>query len=478
MAVLAWSALWAATALAAEPSAEQIEFFEKRVRPVLVERCQKCHDAKQHKGGLRLDSRAAVMRGGDTGPAVVAGDPKSSLLIEAVRYDPDGYQMPPTGKLPDDAIAALTEWVRQGAPWPGEINVTAGTSKEFDLAARAQHWSFQPVRAVAPPSVTRDDWCRTPVDRFTLSKREQAGLSPAAEAEKRVLIRRVTYELTGLPPTPDEVAAFLIDDAPDAYERLIDRLLASPRYGERWARHWLDLVRYAETAGHEFDYEIPYAWRYRDYVIRALNDDLPYDRFVVEHFAGDLLPDPRREPQTGVNESAVATGFYWFGQGKHSPVDIRAEECDTVDNQLDVIGKTFQGLTIACARCHDHKFDAIRQADYYAFAGFLQSSRRTVTDVGPPERVQQFVQAARADADRALPKLMAAAADRAQLVIDDLPRRLASMDAADVTWRNALFETARKDWSHPFHMAANWWESSEIPQQIASWKSLREREAA
>ncbi|MDZ4685096.1 MAG: c-type cytochrome domain-containing protein, partial [Planctomycetaceae bacterium] len=208
LAVVVWSAVSVTAALAAEPSAEQVEFFEKRVRPVLVERCQKCHDAKQHKGGLRLDSRAAVMRGGDTGPAIVAGDPKSSLLIEAVNYDPDGYQMPPTGKLPYDAIAALTEWVRQGAPWPGETNATAATSKEFDLAARAQHWSFQPVRVVAPPTVDRADWCRTPVDRFVLAKLEQAGLSPASEAEKRVLIRRVTYELTGLSPTPDDVAAF------------------------------------------------------------------------------------------------------------------------------------------------------------------------------------------------------------------------------------------------------------------------------
>ena len=473
-----FAAGWPLVSVAAEPSAEQVEFFEKRVRPVLVERCQKCHGAKEHKGGLRLDSRAAIMQGGDTGPAIVPGDPKASLLIEAVSYDPDGYQMPPTGKLPDDAIAALTEWVKQGAPWPGDANTAATTTSEFDLAARAQHWSFQPVQAVAPPEVNRRDWCRTPVDRFILAKLEAAGLSPAIEAEKRVLIRRVTYELTGLPPTTDEVAAFLADDAPDAYERLVDRLLASPRYGERWARHWLDLVRYAETAGHEFDYDIPHAWRYRDYVIRAFNDDLPYDQFVIEHLAGDLLERPRRNSHTGVNESAMATAFYWFGQGKHSPVDLRAEECDTVDNQLDVIGKTFQGLTIACARCHDHKFDAIRQADYYALAGFLQSSRRTITDVASPEPLREFVERAQGHAHQARDRLIAAAADRAQAVVDDLPRRLTSQEADAIAWRKTLFDTARHDRAHPFHMLAHWLGSGQLPQQIAGWKAIRDREAA
>jgi hypothetical protein len=468
----------ALSAGAAEPSTEQVEFFEKRVRPVLVEHCHKCHGPKDTKGGLRLDSRAAMMRGGDTGPAIVPGDPSDSLLIDAVRYDPDGYQMPPTGKLPADAIAALTEWVRQGAVWPAGDEPAAGGPQEFDLAARAQHWSFQPVQAVTPPDVQRADWCRNPVDRFILSKLEAAGLPPASEAERRVLIRRATFELAGLPPTTEEVAAFLADESPDAYERLIDRLLDSPRYGERWARHWLDLVRYAETAGHEFDYEIPHAWRYRDYVIRALNDDLPYDQFVIEHLAGDLLPDPRRDPETGVNESVLATAFYWFGQGKHSPVDIRAEECDTVDNQLDVIGKTFQGLTIACARCHDHKFDAIRQADYYALAGFLQSSRRTITDVGPPEAMQRYVDGVTAHTRQMLPTLLTAAADQAQQFVDDLPRRLTSNEPDALAWRKTQFEQARGDRTHPLHMAAHWLGTGNIPARMAGWREIRERETA
>jgi hypothetical protein len=478
---LAWIglSLIAGVVAAAEPSAEQVEFFEKRVRPVLVEACHKCHGAKDPKGGLRLDSRTAVIIGGDTGPAIVPGDPKASLLIDAVSYDPDGYQMPPTGKLADDAIAALTEWVRQGAPWPGDPQVATTEAKAFDLAARAQHWSFQPVRAVTPPAVGHPEWCRTPVDRFIALPLDAVGLTPAAETDRRVLIRRLTFDLIGLPPTPEDVAAFLADDAPDAYERLVERLLASPHYGERWARHWLDLVRYAETAGHEFDYEIPHAWRYRDYSVRAFNQDVPYDQFVIEHLAGDLLPDPRRDPQTGVNESATATAFYWFGQGKHSPVDIRAEECDTVDNQLDVLGKTFQGLTIACARCHDHKFDPIRQVDYYAAAGFLQSSRRTITDVGSTEPWQSGLTAIR-DLDRkALPAVTAAALDRLELFVDlDLPRRLQSQDAADVAWRQKLIETARNDHAHPMHMFAHWWGSSQIPQQMAQWREIRKRETA
>lgn len=463
---------------AAEPSPEQLEFFEKRVRPVLVEHCQKCHGSKDQKGGLRLDSRSAIMKGGDTGPAIIAGDAKASLLIQAVSYDPDSYQMPPTGKLPADAIAVLTEWVREGAVWPAESTTVTDSAKVFDLAARAKHWSFQPVQQATPPVVEHPEWCRSSVDRFIVAKLEHAGLKPTHEAEKRVLIRRLSYDLTGLPPTPDEVAAFVNDAAPDAYERLVDHLLDSARYGERWARHWLDLVRFAETAGHEFDYDIPFAWRYRDYVTRAFNDDLPYDQFVVEHLAGDLLPQPRRDRQTGVNESAIATGFYWFGQGKHSPVDLRAEECDTVDNQLDVLGKTFQGLTIACARCHDHKFDPIRQADYYAFAGFLQSSRKTFTDVSSPEPVRQYVASIEQHATRSEPVLLAESLARIQALIDDLPRRFTAVDRGTATWRQTQFDGARKDRTHPLHMLAHWWGSEQIPQQILNWKGLRQREAA
>ncbi len=261
--------------------------------------------------------------------------------------------------------------------------------KQFDLAARAQHWSFRPLAEVSPPEVANAGWIQTPVDRFILARLEAADLAPAPPADKRTLLRRVTFDLTGLPPTPAEIDAFLADDSPAAYETVVDRLLASPHYGERWARHWLDLVRYAETRGHEFDFEIPNAFRYRDYLIRAFNADIPYDRFVVEHVAGDLLDPPRRNPQEGFNESIIATGWYCFGEALHSPVDVRADEANRIDNQIDVFSKTFLGLTVSCARCHDHKFDAISTKDYYALAGYLQSSRYQQAYIDSPESLTQ-----------------------------------------------------------------------------------------
>ena len=362
-----------------EFTAEQLEFFEKKVRPVLVENCFGCHGPEQQKGGLRLDSRALVLKGGETGSAVVPGKPDDSELVAAIRYDANGYQMPPAGKLPQPAIDALTAWVRMGAPWPaapGNAPDSPDNAPDaFDLEERAGHWSFQPVRRPRLPAVQQTSWPRNPVDHFVLARMEAAGLSPAERAGRRTLIRRVTFDLTGLPPTPAEVDAFLADDAPGAWERLVDRLLESPQYGERWARHWLDLVRFAETAGHEFDYEIDHAWQYRDYVVRAFNQDVPYNQLLLEHLAGDLLPEPRKNIRRGYSESLIGTAFYWLGQGKHSPVDLRAEECDRFDNQIDVISKTFLGLTVACARCHDHKFDPITTQDYYALAGYLQSSR-------------------------------------------------------------------------------------------------------
>ena len=233
------------------------------------------------------------------------------------------------------------------------------------------------------------NWARNPIDRFIQATLAKHGLSPAPEADRRTLIRRLSFDLTGLPPARDEVAAFLADPAPDAYERLVDRLLASPRYGERWARHWLDLVRYAETAGHEFDYDIVNAFRYRDYVIRAFNADLAYNRFVTEQIAGDLLESPRRHPAEGFNESILGTGFYFLGEGTHSPVDVREEQMRRIDNQIDVISKTFLGLTLACARCHDHKFDPITNNDYYALAGFLRSSRHQQAFIDRPGRIGQ-----------------------------------------------------------------------------------------
>jgi len=352
-----------------------VEFFEKQVRPLLTARCHECHGPLQQKGNLRLDGRATILAGGDTGAAIVPGNPDDSLLIDAVRYG-DTYQMPPKSQLPAEEIATLVEWVKRGAPWGSESPPAASPGeKSFDLKSRSRHWSFQALSAAAPPAVSGEDWVRTPIDRYILAGLEKAGLKPAPAADKHALLRRVTFDLIGLPPTPAEIEAFIADDSAGAYARVVDRLLASPHYGERWARHWLDLVRYAETHGHEFDFDMPNAFRYRDYVVRALNADLPYDQFVIEHIAGDLLDPPRRNPVDNGNESILATGWYFFGEAKHSPVDVRQDEADRIDNQIDVFAKTFLGLTVACARCHDHKFDAISTKDYYALAGYLQSSR-------------------------------------------------------------------------------------------------------
>ena len=378
-------------ARAAEPTAEELDFFEKRIRPVLVDHCYQCHSAtgKKIRGGLRLDGKALLLKGGDTGPVVVPGQPEKSPLIRAVGYKDVELRMPPRGKLSDTMIADLTEWVKRGAPMPADRDVAAGPGV-MDFEKRSRHWSFQPIKRPTIPEI-RDPAIRNAIDAFLSLKRQAAGLIAAPEADRRALIRRVTFDLAGLPPTPDEIKAFLDDASSDAYEKLVERLLASPAYGERWGRHWLDLVRYAETLGHEFDFEMPYAYQYRDYVVRALNADLPYNRFVTEHIAGDLLAQPRRHPTLHFNESVIGTGFYFFGEGKHSPVDIRAEGAERVDNQIDVLAKTFLGLTVSCARCHDHKFDPIWTKDYYALAGYMRSSRFQVLDNRPKEPTHTII---------------------------------------------------------------------------------------
>ncbi len=347
--------------------------------------------AQLQKGGLRLDSRESLLKGGESGPVVNPGHPEKSELVRAINYEADGFQMPPTGKLDADSIGALTEWIREGAAWPASSSGGGGPSAtRMDFAKRAEHWSFQPLRRSVVPRVAEAAWPRNPVDAFLAQRQQAAGCGHADPADRRTLLRRVTFDLIGLPPTIDEINAFLADDSPRAYEKVVDRLLASPHYGVRWARHWLDLVRFAETYGHEFDYPIPEAWRYRDYLVRAFNDDLPFNQFVTEHIAGDLIPRPRRNVRDRTNESVVATAFWWFGQAVHSPVDLRVEECNQLDNQVDVMGKAFLGLSIACARCHDHKFDPIRARDYYALTGFLRSSRQQFAFLADPQPVTQF----------------------------------------------------------------------------------------
>ncbi len=366
---------------AADADGPELQFFESKIRPLLVERCYKCHSAASEKikGGLLLDSAEGLAKGGDDGPAVVAGHPEQSRLIEAVGYENVDLQMPPKAKLSDEQIKDLTRWVKSGANWPKEATTkpVAVAKIAFDLQQRkAGHWAWQPVKSQTPPAVKNQEWAKTAFDQFILAKLEANGLSPAVRADKRTLIRRAYFDLIGLPPSPQAVEEFLADTSPSAFEKVIDKLLDSPQYGERWARHWLDLVRYAETFGHEFDYPIAHAWQYRDYVIRALNADVPYNQFVTEHIAGDLLDRPRLHPTEGFNESIIGTGFWFFSEQTHAPVDVRQHQADRTDNQIDATGKAFLGLTLGCARCHDHKFDAISQQDVYALWGFAQSTRR------------------------------------------------------------------------------------------------------
>ena len=410
----------------AEVSAEDLEFFEKRIRPILVETCQKCHGATRQESGLRLDSRAGLLKGGDGGAVFDVEKPTSSRLVDAVQYEGD-LKMPPRGRLPDDQVAALTEWIQRGAPWPEE---KASETSGFDLQSRrSQQWALQSRREVSPPDVRHPEWVANPVDRFVVSELETVGLAPNERIDRRGWLRRVTFDLTGLPPTLAEISDYLADTTPQAEEKVVDRLLASERYGERWARHWLDLVRYAETSGHEFDFEIPLAFEYRDYVIRALNADVPYDQFVREHVAGDLLAEPRLHPVEHFNESAIATGFWFLGESKHSPVDIRVDSAERLDNQVDVFAKAFLAQTVGCARCHDHKFDAISTRDYHALCGFLQSSRMAVTPVDDAARRREL---------RAAAELQNAEITRGAL------QRLATVDPGELAaWLAAAAEVLR-----------------------------------
>jgi hypothetical protein len=400
------------TLQAAEP--EGGDYFEKHVRPLLVEHCLKCHGDTKPKGGLRLTSRKNLLAGGDSGPAIVAGQPEKSLLIQAIRYL-DTPRMPPRQKLPTQDIDRLVKWVKMGAPWPEAAAKPASSAKPFRITdEQRRFWSFQPVRPITPPTMSDSAWVRNPIDRFILARLEAQQLRPAGAADRRTLIRRVTFDLTGLPPTPEEVAAFVADRRADAYERLVDRLLASPAYGERWGRHWLDLVRYTDSfdargSGGEMD--CADAWRYRDWVVGALNADLPYDRFVTEQIAGDLgpsaLPSPPRRtalpsrpswlttaresrPRRGVGDEGVAfsrdgiiaTGMLALGNWGGGDADKEKLLTDIADDQVDVVSRTFLGLTIGCARCHDHKFDPISTADYYGLAGIFFSTH-ILPNVGP-----------------------------------------------------------------------------------------------
>ncbi len=366
--------IFTAGVAAAADGSEAGDFFEKEVRPLLVARCYKCHSQTDDlKGGLSLSSRAALLAGGETGPAAVPGKPTESLLVEAVRYQ--GIKMPPTARLPQDEIDKLVRWVELGLPWPESPSPPpspAGAEQEFTISdAQRAFWSFQPVVATAPPAVRDAGWPASGIDRFILARLETGNLRANPAADKQTLIRRATFDLTGLPPTPDEIAEFLADASPEAFERVVDRLLAAPAYGERWGRHWLDVVRYADTAGETADYPVREAYKYRNWVIDAFNRDMPYDEFIREQIAGDILA--RSGPRELYAQRVTATGY--LAISRRFGYDSENYHHLTIADTLDVLGRSVLGLSIGCARCHDHKYDPISMADYYALYGIFASSR-------------------------------------------------------------------------------------------------------
>jgi hypothetical protein len=355
-------------ARALSPASEQARFFETNIRPVLVSRCQKCHGPELQRGSLRLDSGAALLKGGAKGKVVVPGQPDQSSLIAAISHTGNAARMPPGGKLSGAEIAAFRAWIASGAAWPAVLKDQGGRMKD-----EGGHWAFRPVQKPLVPAVKQSAWVKTPVDAFILSALEKKGLKPASPADRRTLIRRATFDLTGLPPTPEEVEAFVNDKSANAWEKVVERLLASPHYGEKWGRHWLDVARYSDSNGMDENVHYGNAWRFRDYVVSSFNKDKPFDRFVVEQIAGDLLP--KTEDVALRNERLVATGFFSIGPKLISEVDDRKMEMDTIDEQVDTLGRTFMGLTLGCARCHDHKFDPVSTKDYYALAGIFKSTK-------------------------------------------------------------------------------------------------------
>jgi hypothetical protein len=353
-------------------------FFEQKIRPVLEETCLKCHGAGKASNGLRLDSREAIVKGGDSGPAVEPEDPENSLLVQAIRHQ-DGLEMPPKlPMLPESTIADFVTWVRLGVPMPPPSQAAAATAAvpastptptpTFSEELR-QHWSFQPVKKPAPPPVGNPGWVRNPVDAFILARLQERSWQPAPPAGRAEWLRRVSFDLIGLPPTPEEITAFERDTAPEAEERVVDRLLNSPHYGERWAQHWLDVVRFAETEGFEYDRHIPDAWRYRDYVIAAFNRDKPFDRFVLEQIAGDEIA-PRD------HECLAASTFHRLGPVRRNAgnPEIALSRNEVLTERTDIIGSAFLGLTIGCARCHNHKLEPIAQKDYYRLQAFVAAT--------------------------------------------------------------------------------------------------------
>lgn len=456
---MTWQRLWLSLLLAwvigqggrnalAEPPAGEAgaRFFETKIRPLLAEHCHKCHGSEsgEGKGELRIDSRDALLKGGTSGPAIISGEPERSLLILAVRHD-GAVSMPPKKRLKQAEIEALAAWVKMGAPWGSAAppaatpSAAAGTQiPQWDDKTRS-FWAFQPPRVHPLPRIRDTAWPQSPIDYWTLSRLERGGLTAAPRAEKRTLLRRVTLDLVGVPPTEQDVNAFLADESPGAFARVVDRLLASPQYGERWGRHWLDVVRYADSNGMDDNLAYSDAWRYRDYVIAAFNSDKPFDRFLLEQLAGDLLAE--QEPARR-DEFLVATGFLGIGPKMLAEDDPVKQQMDIVDEQLDTTSRVFLGLTIGCARCHDHKFDPIAMTDYYALAGIFKSTQTMLS-----YRVDSKWNATALGGPRAALRL-----EDLEQVIDRHDNALVNgntnrMSAEERTAHAALLEEAKKEYA-------------------------------
>jgi hypothetical protein len=425
-----------------QPDPQQIAFFEKSIRPVLVKECYSCHatTAKKIRGGLTLDTRDGLRKGGDNGPALVPGDPKKSLLIQAIKHVQDELTMPPKKKLADEVIADFEKWVAMGAPDPRDGAMRL-TKNEIDIEKGRRFWSFQAPHKTPPPPVKDAAWPKGDIDRFLLAALEAKGLRPVADADPRTLIRRLYFDLVGLPPGPEDVEVFVQEHAvrpQAALEAVVDRLLASPRFGERWGRHWLDVARYAESSGRAANFAYPHAWRYRDYVIAAFNADKPYDQFIREQLAGDLLAAKDDKQKA---EFLVATGFLAIGPKSHDERNPRQFQMDLADEQIDATFQAFQGLTVACARCHDHKFDPILQKDYYAVAGIFRS---TETCYGTIRLIQSnhpsslLTLPKDADATQPLEPLSASRRGAIETQIQDLRDQISNLRGQD-TFLRSLF---------------------------------------
>jgi Protein of unknown function (DUF1549)/Protein of unknown function (DUF1553)/Planctomycete cytochrome C len=458
---------------------EKLEFFESKVRPLLVAHCYECHSGDaEAKGslmaGLRVDSLAGMKKGGDSGPALTPGDPAKSLIVEAVNYRNDDMAMPPKKKLDDAQIQILTEWVQMGAPWPGSDHAMSAPqgNEPYDWEKfRTNHWSFKPIVKSSPPEVTDAAWVKSEIDRFVLARLEAAGLKPNVPAERNLLVRRAYLDLTGLPPSTEQVSAFLADESPEAFAKVVDSLLESTQYGERWARHWLDVARYCDGYGGNGDGDpLPNAWRYRDWVVASLNADMPYDQFVVRQIAGDELRD---------NPDHVATGFFFVGpryaDDGGDPEAKALYEAETLSDRVDTFSRAFLGLTAACARCHDHKFDPITIKDYYAIAGIFRNTGYGEYPISPKAEVDAFhaAQAAIHEQDKRVKEFINAAAERLKKGPDEVEAALEEEPKRELIAMRARLDELRKSAPPRYEFAHRLYEKGSADMPVALRGDLR-----